>query len=261
MSSNLKPALEANQKDAYIFSLEALAKEVSYKLGKNLDDFDFSDAKSLGAYYVPIQDSRVVLEIMKELGITGEIVMKNVRGKSYVILKGTPGNRNLLRGTRYLSNNPQIIKMAIGTKAVSRSIVKGSLVTLIITVPLSIADVCLKDDFTMGRLFGTLATDITKVLISSGAASLAALAVGAVTTVAAGPLIAAIFVGVAVGVALESLDQRFGITDKLVKAIEEEMNTLYERTIGEFKREIRRVEALMDYQSRNGLPVGEGIFY
>lgn len=200
-------------------------------------------------------------QIFKELGVSGEVAIKNVGKKSYVILKGRPGTRTILNGTRYLASNPKIIKFAIGTKAVNRSIIKGSLVTLVITVPLSVVDVILKDEFTMGRLIGTVASDITKVLISSGIASIASIAVGAVTTVAAGPLIAAIFVGIAAGLALESLDQRYGITDKLISAIDDELNSLYERTIGDFKRGLQKVENLLEYQAKNGLPVGQGIFY
>lgn len=261
MAPTIKPALEANQQTIHMFSLEDLAKELSYKLGKTLDGYTFSDTKTIGSYYVPVTDAIVVQKILKDLGISGQAILKNVDNKSYVILKGYPGKRSVLTGTRYLSSNPKIIKMAIGTKAVNHSILKGSLVTLAITIPLSVVDVCMKDEFSMGRLIGTVASDITKVLISSGVAGIAAMAVGAVTTIAAGPLIAAIFVGVAVGMALESLDQRYGITDKLIEAIEKEMSSFYDRTVGEFYRGMKRVEDMLEYQSINGLPVGRGIFY
>lgn len=261
MESQIKPALESNQETLYMFSMESLLKEAKEKLGKSLDDYTVSDAKKHGSYYVPIADSLVAMKILKDLGISGKAVMKNVSGKSYVILKGLPGKRNILTGTRYLATNPKIIKMAIGTKAVNRSILKGSMITLVITIPLTIVDACLKDQVSIGTLLGSVASDITKVLIASGAASLAAMAVGAITTLAAGPLIAAIFVGVAAGMALESLDQRYGITDKLVAAIDEELNSLYERTIGDFKRGVQRIENHLRYQATNGLPVGQGIFY
>lgn len=261
MGQEIKPILESDQQTVHMFSMDDLLIEAKDSLGKTLEDFTLQDAKTIGTQYVPIADAVVATKILRELGVTGEAVTKTVNGKAYVILKGLPGNRDVLKGTRYLSNNPKILKMAIGTKAVTRSIMKGSIITLLISIPMSIADVCLKDQVTMGKLLGVVASDICKVLISSGVATIAALAVGAVTTLAAGPLIAAIFVGVAVGVALESLDQRFGITDKLVAAIDEELNSLYERTIGDFIRGIQKIEDLLDYQARNGLPVGKGVFY
>jgi len=261
MSQEVRPILESEQHTLYLFSMDNLVKEAKETLGKELQEFTLQDSKTAGGYVVPVADAIVATKILRELGVTGEAVVKNVNGKAYVILKGLPGSRKVLTGTRYLANNPKIVKMAIGTKAVNRSIMKGSIVTLLITIPLSIADVCLKDQATTGHLIGVVATDIAKVLISSGVASLAALAVGAVTTVAAGPLIAAIFVGVAMGVALESLDQRYGITEKLVAAIDKELNSLYERTIGDFIRGVQRIEDLLDYQARNGLPVGQGVFY
>lgn len=154
--------------------------------------------------------------------------------------------------------------MAIGAKAVSRSIISGSLITLFITVPLTVLEVCLKDQFSMWRLLGSVASDIGKVMISLGAASLAAMAVGAVSTLAAGPLIVAIFIGVAAGIAIESMDKRFGITERLIEAIEaieNELESLYERTIGDFKRGLQKVENILEYQSQTGLPIGQGLFY
>ncbi|UTA46935.1 hypothetical protein L1F30_12265 [Simiduia sp. 21SJ11W-1] len=251
----------ANQSEAYIFSLESLLKEASEKLGKSLEDFDTGTAKTLGGFYSPAQDLLLATKIMSELGINGQIVTKRVNNKTYIILKGNPGLRQVLRGTRYLASNPKIIKFAIGTQGVNRTIAKGGIVTLLVTIPLSVVDIILQDSVTVGKVVGTISTDIAKVLVSAGIGSLAAMAVGAVTTLAAGPLIAAIFVGIAASVALESLDQKYGITDKLIKAIDDELNSLYNKTIGEFVRGIRQVEAVLEYQIRNGLPVGRGIFY
>jgi hypothetical protein len=261
MTSEVKSKLESNQQTLYVFSVDSLLKEAKQQLGKSLSDYTISDTKKYAGYYVPIVDTMLVLKIIKDLGITGEAITKNVSGKQYVILKGLPGNRKILTGTRYLASNPKVIKMAIGTKAVNKSIISGSIITLFITVPLSVLEVCLKDQFTIGRLLGTVASDITKIMISLGASSLAAMAVGAVSTIAAGPLIAAIFIGVAVGISLESIDQRFGITEKLISAIENELGTLYDRTIGEFKRGLQRVESILEYQMKTGIPLGQGLFY
>lgn len=254
-------SLKDNQTEAYIFSLDSLLKEASTKLGKSLEDFDAGTVKTLGGYYSPTQDLVLVTKILSELGIKGKIATKQVNNKTYIILKGTAGLRQTLKGTRYLASNPQILKLAIGTQGVSRTIVKGGIVTLLITIPLSIVDIILQDSVTVGKVIGTISTDIAKVLLSAGIGTLAAIAVGAVTTLAAGPLIAAIFIGIAASVALESLDQKYGITDKLIKAIDDELNSLYNKTIGEFVRGIRQVEEVLEYQMKNGLPVGRGIFY
>ena len=113
----------------------------------------------------------------------------------------------------------------------------------------------------MGKLLGTVASDLAKILISSGASTLAAMTVGAVTTIAAGPLIAAIFVGIAVGITLEAIDQRFGITDKLVAAIDEALESLFDKTFGKLARELQKVENVLEYQAAHGLQIGKGIFY
>ena len=58
--------------------------------------------------------------------------------------------------------------------------------------------------------------DLVKVGVASAIAGLVATATATVTTLAAGPIIVAIIVGIATGYTLEQLDSKFGVTDKLV---------------------------------------------
>lgn len=257
MAQNVKQSLESQKQEVFIFSLENLAKELMNKANKTLSDYSFSDTKTLTSYLVPAKDSATIVKILSDIGITGSATIKNANGKSYIIFKGYAGQRTLLKGTRYLATNPTIIKMGIGTKGIKSSLAKGSMLTLIVTVPLSIVDICLKDQATMTRIIGTVASDVTKVLLSSGAAGLAAIVAGSITTLVAGPIIVALVVGVAVGIGLEALDQKFQITESIIMAIESKLDEIN----GNITKEIDKAKRTLKFQAENGLPVGQGLFY
>lgn len=257
MAQNVRQSLESHKQELHIFSLETLAEELKQKVDKTLSDYAFSDTKTLASFLVPAKDTLSITKLLSDIGLKGKAAIKNVNGKSYIIFQGYAGQRSVLKGTRFLAANPTIIKMGIGTKGIRNSLAKGSLLTLLVTVPLSIVDICLKDQVTMTRILGTVASDITKVLLSSATAGLAALAAGSITTIVAGPIIVALVVGVAVGYGLEAVDQRFKITETIIKAIENELDQIGDN----IKQEINRAEKTLKYQMENGLPVGQGLFY
>lgn len=253
--------ITSNEHQLYIFSLDELLKEAQYRQQKFSTSFTADDIKAIAGQYSTVTDLLLVKKIIQELGLTGEVVEKTVNGKTYIILKGRAGLRQTLKGTRYLANHPSVVKLALGHTNTIKNVTRGAVVTIFITIPLSIADLIIRDAVTMGGLIGTIASDLAKILISATASSLAAFAVGAVTTIAAGPLIAAIFVGVGISYSLDSLDKKYDITNRLIKAIDNEINSLYDNTFGELARGIRKIEAILEYQIMHGLPVGKGVFY
>jgi uncharacterized membrane protein len=97
----------------------------------------------------------------------------------------------------------------------------GARLTIFLTVPLTILECILKDQTTMTQIIGHVYSDLIKVGISSLIAAIAGIAVGSVVTFAAAPIIVAIAVGVVAGLALEAIDKHYGLTDKLVAAMEE----------------------------------------
>jgi len=69
------------------------------------------------ATIAPLIDSTKAFKIIKELGISAnKVIVKNYLGKQYLILKGYSGKREILTGTRYLTANPKVVRMAIGPK-------------------------------------------------------------------------------------------------------------------------------------------------
>lgn len=172
-------------------------------------------------------DSAGVVAMVKELGLSGRAYIKNVNGKAYLILKGAPGQRAVLKGTRYLASNPKVSHIAISSKALARSAAKMNILAVVAYAGLRVVEALLKDgeDVNLVALLGTIASDVIKFSISAAAGFLAGAAIGAITTVAAGPMIAAVLVGLAAGIVLDRLDRHFGLTEKLIKALEAAADT------------------------------------
>jgi len=75
---------------------------------------------------------------------------------------------------------------------------------------------------TLSQLIGSLATDVVKVGIATGASIAAASAViGLGITVAVGPIVAVIAVGVLTSMALSEIDSTYGITDKVIAGLDQ----------------------------------------
>ncbi|MCA9652119.1 MAG: hypothetical protein KC501_19545 [Myxococcales bacterium] len=193
------------------------------------NDLAAATGVDLVSAYGAISDSATAAKMVSELGLSGRAYIKTVGEKSYLILKGAPGLRPNLTGTRYLTTNPKVVNMVISPSQVARGAAKMVGIAVIAYASLRVVEYILSDgDARLTTLIGTLSTDIIKFGMSAGAGWLASVAVGAVTTLAAGPLVAAILVGVLAGVALDRLDRSFGITDSLVAALESVVDGLSE---------------------------------
>ena len=218
------------RKELHILSLEQFSEfATTLSNHTNMDNAKF--AAGLG---LQLADIRVANQLIEELGLTGKAVIKEIQGKSYVVLKGYPGLREKLTGTRYLASNPKVVDLAIGTKRVSGTMISGARLSIFIAVPMTVLQFLVNEQSTLLRLVGTIASDLVKIGLSTIIASAAGMAAGAITTVAAGPIVAAIAFGIATAVTLEYLDRTFGVTDALVNAMEEAKK----RTVGELARQI-----------------------
>lgn len=158
--------------------------------------------------------------MLRELGVTGRVLQKNIGEKSYVIFKGYSGLRNVFTGPRYLAANAKVVDMAIGKAGIRHSIRSGARLTIFLTVPLVILEHVLKDEFLLSNLVADLAVSMVKVGVATIVSAVAATAIGTVTTVAAAPLAVAIFVGLTVAWGLERLDEKFAITKLLGEVYE-----------------------------------------
>ena len=180
--------------------------------------------KNIGGFASAMGDSVVAAKLLRDFGVqTNKVIVKNYAGKQYVLFKGYPGSRKIFRGTRYLTENPKVVRMAVGPKGIKSKVAGGFVLTVILSVGIEVFDYIIRDTATLSHLLGTISGDLVKIGLSAIAGTVAGLAVGAmaiVGTVAAAPLIAAIAVGVITTVILNELDKKFGATAALIAAYE-----------------------------------------
>jgi hypothetical protein len=253
----IKSKVKQNSQILDLFPTASLIKAWERTTGKNIATV-VSDTARWGADYASaVLDVNTAVKLINDLGINGKVIAKTVNGRQYIIFKGYSGIRSIFTASRYLATNPKVVDMSIGTIGVNRSILSGARLTIFLVVPLNILTHFLNDQKSISLLIGKTATDLVKVGAASALASLAATATATVTTLAAGPIIVAIVVGVATTLALDALDKKYGVTDALVR----EIDKAYDNTIGEFGRQMNQVERRLKWQIFNGQPVGRGIFY
>jgi hypothetical protein len=200
-------------------------------------------------------DSAGAVSIVRRLGLTGRAYIKHVNGKDYIIIKGYPGQRATLQGTRYLASNPKVAKLVLSGKDLAKGAAKMTGIAIVAFTALRVVEHVFADnDPRLTQLIGTVASDVTKFAIAAGAGYLAGLAVGTLTTIAAGPVIAAIAVGIGMSILLDRVDRKFGLTETLVRAIEDTVDS-FENPLRKLARQINAWERhLVNQALRNALP-------
>lgn len=102
-------------------------------------------------------------------GFGAKAYIKTYGGKAHIILKGQPGLRSILTGTKYGIKNPKVVSMGLGKTGAIAAAKQGGILTVVLLSAYRVVDYFLTDQATLSRLVGTLATDIVKVGIATGA--------------------------------------------------------------------------------------------
>lgn len=203
------------------------------------------------SYYASADDAVTMAKLIGDLGGVGaRAYIKSYGGKPHIILKGHAGLRTVFTGTKYGIKNPKVISMGLGKSGAVAAAKQGGILTIVLLSAYRVADYFLTDQATLSRLIGTLATDVVKVGIATGASILAATAFGALTF-AVGPIIAVVAVGVGVSMLLEHADNRLGITNRVIAGLDE-LGAGAEHYIAQKKRQAlnaagKAVEEVIDY--------------
>lgn len=149
-------------------------------------------------------------------------------GKQLIVLSGYAGLRRHLNAPVYGLSNPKVIRMGVGISAANAALKSGALLTLILSPAVRTAEWLFVDQKqTLESVWAHIATDIVKGFIAAGAAyfvggvfpavaSMAGFAIAAVIPVGLG-----IIVAIAAGFALNAIDERYGISEKIAEALVE----------------------------------------
>ncbi len=231
----LRDKITHNQHEIFVLSLDEMDHVIKKWIKNKKNLLSWSHLKIVADkssnYFATGKDISLLRKIFSELGYAGtRAYIRTYGGKAHIIFKGYPGLRNILTGTKYGIENAQIIKMGIGKYGAIEAVKSGAKLTIILVSAYRVADYLLTDSATLSQLIGTLATDVVKIGIATGASILAASAISAIGTYAPAailigsaltPLVVVIVVGLATGAILTHLDNKFNITNKLIAALEE----------------------------------------
>lgn len=256
---SLKQSIQSNQHEIYIVSIEEMDAIIRSSPAGKKPQVQAAWQKikgkaELGAnYYASADDLRTMTKLVGDLGSFGtKAYIKTYGGKSHIILKGHPGLRKILTGTRYGIKNPKVVTMGLGKAGAINAAKSGGIISIVLLTTFRVVDYFLTDEVTLNQLVGTLATDVVKVGIATGASIAAASGLVALGfTVAIGPIVAVLVVGLLTSVALGALDAHFGITERVIKGLDEmEGNVNYH--IEKTKQNIQNtandaIESVIDY--------------
>ena len=188
-----------------------------------------AEPKGLVANVPNIAQGATLIEVTKELGLLGKVYYKTEGGKTYVILKGAAKNRTILKGTRYLNTNPQIVQFGLAKVSASTLFKSGLKTSLWIYGGIKVLDatkMLLEDGKLQPSFFSEVGTDIPKIAITTLVGTATAVTVAAVgVPVAVGAGIVLV-VSVFAGIGIELLDRKNGITEKFNHAADQMYHNL-----------------------------------
>lgn len=193
-----------------------------------------------------VLDLATARKAIRELGglSPGKVTIKRYAGKEYVIFKGNPRDRLILRGTRYLTSNPKVVRLAVGPKGVMRSVKGGFVISAVLSVGVSVFDHFIRDTSSLHELFGSVSGDLMKIGLASIAAAAGGIVVGSsavVASIPAAPLIAAISIGILANQVLDRVDSRMGATKALIEGYRK-MGVNLDEIRREFNQGMRKIE-------------------
>lgn len=256
---NLKQQITSNQHEVFVISLEEMDAIVRSSPKSNMSDIQDtwqklkSKAEAGASYYASADDLRTLSKLVGDLGgFTTKAYVKTYNGRPHIILKGRPGLRKILTGTKYGIQNPKVITMGLGKAGAIHAAKSGGILSIVLISAYKVADYFLTDGATLTQLVGSLATDIVKVGLATGASIAAASAVVAMGfTVAIGPIAAVVLVGVGTSMALSALDEYYGITDRVIAGLDSMSNNI-ENRIESVKQDLYQqagefVDSVFDY--------------
>lgn len=218
--ADLQQQLKENNILVYAIGFEYMTNQLTFEspalraLWRKIE----AKAEFAANYYATFDDINTIRKILQDVGIGGILGVKvqNYNGKPYIIFKGYAGKRSFFTGTRYGASNTKVVTMALGAQNAVGAIKSGAVVTFVLCSAFRVVQYLTDDEKTLAWLLGSIFSDGVKVAIAAGAAYAASATLGAFCAVAIGPIAIAVVVGLGVSIALGKLDERYGVTDKLL---------------------------------------------
>ncbi|HGH5996680.1 TPA: hypothetical protein ACJI8Q_001784 [Morganella morganii] len=187
--------------------------------------FKYTDPVS--PYAGTIHDTPSVIKLVGEfrsLGINAK-EFQAANGKTYIRISGHAGVRRIVTGTRYGANHPTMLNFGIGMQGLKDGIVKGVKFCLVFSFIYRGLEWAFKDEYHFADFLGNVTADMAKIaLVAAGSWAFGTLllsgAVAGASIIAVGLIVFA--VGFGITVALEYIDSRYGLSEKIIQYLREE---------------------------------------
>ncbi len=144
-------------------------------------------------------------------------------GNTYIRLSGHPGVRAYLNATRYLADNPRILYMGVGTQGMGAVSAGATRFAIVFSLAYRVVELIFKEEYTLVDFFVNVTMDMAKLAVATQVTTLVtgSIVTGALT---AGVSVIAVAVGVFVvgaliAYALYKLDDEYGISEAIIKAL------------------------------------------
>ncbi|EMM6763272.1 PAAR domain-containing protein [Pluralibacter gergoviae] len=219
----IRALLKGNSHDVMFLTLtevfEVLSSWGAWKYGwKNITDS--VPGQIIVNYGTNIKDVVTTSILISQLGSYGikATMYLNEQGTELIKLSGYPGIRKILNAPVFAAKNPKIVDVGIGKYGLANSIVEGARLTFYVAAAYRTINYIMNDEVRFSEFIGSLATDVVKIGISSAV-------IWTVGTIIATPwvvlnLAVVVVVGTLAAITLNYLDEKFGVTDKVVAYIE-----------------------------------------
>ncbi|WP_221076222.1 hypothetical protein [Agarivorans aestuarii] len=161
--------------------------------------------------------------------------------KSYISVKGNHKLRTVIKGTRYLSTNAQMLKLGIGQQGLKASAKGGVLITVLFSVPYHTLELTLKQDYLMSNWVVDISADVTKAAVSACLGFLFASAAAILTII---PIAVDVTVAFTFNTAFNYLDTRYQISKKIIDSINEYTEKRAKNDLDNLGIKIDRMKAL-----------------
>jgi hypothetical protein len=183
-------------------------------------------------YGVNIKDVVTTSMVISQLGSFGikATTYVNHKGTELIKISGYPGIRKILNAPVFAAKNPKIVDLGIGKYGLKNAIISGARLTFYVAAAYRTVDYILNDETSLAKFLGSLATDAIKIGIVASISWGIGIGMAAITGIVAINLGAVVIVSFGAALALQSLDEKFGITDKLVIYLEHSQQEFVEKS-------------------------------
>lgn len=204
-----------------------------------------------------IHDAKGFYLLAEDLKKGGSILSKyevtKNGAKSYIKFKGNHKLRSLVKGTRYLSNNANVIALGIGKEGMRASAKAGVLVTVIYSVAFRTLELALTKNYSISDWVTNISADVIKATISTIIGLMVAGMAAAASSAVIVPISAGIFVAFIVGKVLDYLDGRYLIKERIVSALNDYID---DRARSDINNDINKWISRKSYQTLKTNPHG-----